>query len=522
MQACRKIIEEPSRPAHPLDGRDLLAIPESERTFHFASPDLPRQKKLAQFLTPPHVAELMADQFAMRRKIIRLLDPGAGLGILSAAFVRRQLMRPKPPQRIDLTLFEIDSALLPGLKKTVEACHAACRDSGVEFISSIQNEDFIAYGARILSNELFASDKPRFDSVIVNPPYGKLSTNSISYRLLKDVAAETTNLYAAFLNLAIGLLDDNGEIVAITPRSYCNGPYFKPFRQNLLKKATILGIHAFDSRTAAFKHDRILQETVILHVVKRPKASATIRISQSPGEPGETVISHLFPGEEIVSSKDSEAFIHIPLMSQHGSVRRRLAKLESTLTGLRLQVSTGRVVDFRAREFLAPDPLPGTAPLVYPCHFSGLFVNWPKENARKPNAILDSDKTRSLLVPSGVYVLLKRFTSKEERRRVVACIFDPARVRGKWIGFENHLNYIHNGGKSLDMPLAKGLWAYLNSSILDAYFRQFNGHTQVNATDLRNIPFPSAVRLRAMGERVGESALIQDEIDTIMEAELEP
>src|SRR2546427_4752797 len=43
--------------------------------------------------------------------------------------------------------------------------------------------------------------------------------------------------------------------------------------------------------------------------------------------------------------------------------------------------------------------------------------------------------------PGGVYVLTKRFTSKEERRRVVACLLDAREIAAGWIGFENHLNY---------------------------------------------------------------------------------
>jgi adenine-specific DNA-methyltransferase len=183
-------------------------------------------------------------------------------------------------------------------------------------------------------------------------------------------------------------------------------------------------------------------------------------------------------------------------------------------------VSTGRVVDFRIRDHIRQQPEVGTCPLIYPCHFGRLFVTWPAPKGRKPNAICENAQTKKLIIPSAVYVLTKRFTSKEEKRRVVACIYEPDRIGAQRVGFENHLNYIHAGGKGLDMIVAKGLWAYLNSSILDLYFRQFNGHTQVNATDLRNVRFPTECQLRTMGEQVKDTGMEQDEIDCIVMKEI--
>jgi hypothetical protein len=88
------------------------------------------------------------------------------------------------------------------------------------------------------------------------------------------------------------------------------------------------------------------------------------------------------------------------------------------------------------------------------------------------------------------------------------------------VGFENHLNYYHCNGRGLDYDLAKGLTAFLNSTLLDEYFRQFNGHTQVNATDLRSLPYPSREQLEALGAKIGEAFPSQDELDRLIEEEL--
>jgi adenine-specific DNA-methyltransferase len=500
--------------------RSLLTFADDLRAKFFARAESKHQKDFAQYLTPPHVADLMADMFCTRSKQIRLLDAGAGMGILSAAFVRSQLQRKVPPKRIDITAYELDAALIQGLEETYAACRIACERRGVAFTATVHHADFIAAASEMQRRDFFSAEPPLFDAAIVNPPYGKLSTGSAGYRLLQAVGMETTNLYSAFLNLIMGLLCPHGELVAITPRSFCNGPYFKPFRLRLINEMSLRRVHVFESRSAAFKHDSVLQENVIIHAVRGTDASRGIRVSQSNGADRGEVQSKTFRTAEIVSPDDPEAFIHLPTSPQDLVARERVSRLHATLSQMGLSISTGRVVDFRVRDNIRQNPGSDTAPLIYPCHFNGLYVTWPTIKGHKPNAICRTDETERLFVSSGVYVLTKRFTSKEERRRVVACIYNPDLVEAPRIGFENHLNYIHADGKGLDMPLAKGLWAYLNSSVLDLYFRQFNGHTQVNATDLRNVRFPTAKQLRTMGESIGDLPLRQDEIDGLVTKEL--
>jgi adenine-specific DNA-methyltransferase len=160
-------------------------------------------------------------------------------------------------------------------------------------------------------------------------------------------------------------------------------------------------------------------------------------------------------------------------------------------------------------------------PLVYPSHFQDGFVSWPLESGKKPNAIMLSEQTEGLMVAAGCYVLTKRFSAKEERRRVVAAIYDPHRIEAPLVGFENHLNYFHARGKGLSRTLAKGLALYLNSSLFDHYFRLFSGHTQVNATDLKKMHYPSHEQLMRLGAHIKDRMPDQDAIDIILERECE-
>jgi adenine-specific DNA-methyltransferase len=187
------------------------------------------------------------------------------------------------------------------------------------------------------------------------------------------------------------------------------------------------------------------------------------------------------------------------------------------LADIGLSVSTGRVVEFRSREWLRTDPAPDTVPLIHPAHFNDGWVLWPGSGQKRPNSFRVDQKSSTLLIPAAVHVLTKRFSAKEQKRRIAAALFDPARVRCRQVAFENHVNYFHDNGRGLSLPLAKGLTAFLNSTMVDTYFRQFNGHTQVNAADLRNLKYPTRRELEELGAQIGDDFPVQAELDRLIE-----
>ena len=475
-----------------------------------------RQEELGQFLTASPTADFMASMFGPLPSVVRLLDAGAGAGALTAAFVRMVCEKGESVREIQSTLYEVDPNILDALQTTMRECQSMCRASGIAFTFTIQSTDFIAEMSAKLASDLFGTLPPAFDAAIANPPYRKISTDSAERRCLRSIGVETSNLYTGFIAIIQRLLVPGGQLVGITPRSFCNGPYFRPFREDFLSQLELRRLHVFDSRQAAFREDSVLQENIIFHAVKGRIQPRELIISSSSGETGGEVLETVFPFAEIVHPNDAEKFIHIPSCSSHGAAKETMDGLTTSLAALGLTVSTGRVVDFRLKEALRKEPEFGTVPLLYPCHFNGGTVHWPKLEARKPNAIMDNAETRQWLVPSGMYLLTKRFTSKEERRRLVACMFDPEQVKTDWVGFENHLNYFHASGRGLERHLAAGLFAFLNSTVVDQYFRRFSGHTQVNATDLRTLSYPDRKTLNAMGREMAALDLSQDEIDQLV------
>lgn len=104
-----------------------------------------------------------------------------------------------------------------------------------------------------------------FDLVIMNPPYKKLAASSRERKLVSSVSTETSNLYSAFMALGVHLLRPGGQLLAITPRSFANGPYFRLFRRYFLERMHLDRVHVFGARNKVFADTAVLQENVILH-----------------------------------------------------------------------------------------------------------------------------------------------------------------------------------------------------------------------------------------------------------------
>jgi len=503
---------------HPSAVDSLLATVDEARRDAALRLDPRRRVLLGQFLTPAPVAAFMAGMIECRKRVLRVLDPGAGAGSLSAAFVDAMCRRLRRPDAILLTAYEMDPMLIGHLRATLDLCRNASEGAGIRFEGRIVAEDFLEVGSRTLAGDLFASgEEERFDCAILNPPYRKIRTESRERKVLRAIEVETSNLYTGFLAITAQLLVPGGEMVAITPRSFCNGPYFEPFRRFFLRRMRFRRVHVFDARDRAFADAAVLQENVVFRAERTtaPNTDVVVSSSLDPGE--STVRTRTIQHDDLVRPNDPHAFIHIVPNGDGDSVRHRMGSLGANLVDLGLTVSTGRVVDFRAKDLLRAQPTHNTVPLIYPCHLQRGYVEWPNGQTRKPNALALGPRADDLLVPAGRYVLVKRFSAKEERRRIVAAVYDPVRIPADRVAFENHLNYYHLRGAGLPATVARGLAAFLNSTMVDSYFRQFSGHTQVNATDLRSLRYPAWSKLVRLGRRIGKSFPAQQDLDRLVE-----
>jgi adenine-specific DNA-methyltransferase len=279
-------------------------------------------------------------------------------------------------------------------------------------------------------------------------------------------------------------------------------------------------IHIFESRQEIFRDDAVLQETIIVRATKQIEQPDTVLITSSNSADDDLILCHNIRYTDVVNPKDSEQFIRILPDALSQQLVEQMAQFTCTLKELGLTVSTGKVVDFRVGSDLRIELEKDAVPLIYPAHFSAGFVEYPTVT-KKHQALAVTEKTAALLVPNENYVLTKRFSSKEEQKRIVAVVLESHKINSSSVGFENHLNYFHQQGRGLDLTLARGLTVYLNSSLVDGFFRLFNGHTQVNATDLRNLQYPNLEQLLLLGDRVAEIFPTQREIDELVDRQLQ-
>jgi len=483
----------------------LLATLEDTRRRLASCTDAAHKAKLGQFMTPAPTARFMAGLFPSSDLAeCRLLDAGAGIGSLSAAFLERWQAGEFGFRSGALAAWEIDATLRSELIGNL-APFQKCLDLSV----TVSGTDFIEEAV----NRIQFGDYPGFTHAILNPPYKKINSGSRHRLLLRQAGIETVNLYSGFLALALELMAPGGQLVAIVPRSFCNGPYYKPFREQLLSRGALRHLHLFGSRSKAFKDDDVLQENLILRV-ERGGTPGEVTVSTSTDDTFADLSSQRYPFEQIVLPGDPERFIHIPTDTE-SSLLDSSSLVHFTLEQIGAEVSTGPVVDFRLKEHLRELPEAGAVPLLYPGHLDGLRIGWPHVGAKKPNAIADNFETRRWLLPTGTYCVVRRFSAKEERRRIVAAVVMPSALdNAPWIGFENHLNLFHSNKRGLPEDLAWGLATYLNTTATDEHFRRFSGHTQVNATDLRRLKYPSREVLIALGEWArSQEDLSQDAID---------
>ena len=473
-----------------------------------------KRKKKGQFFTSVETARFMADMFDLDncKGRISVLDPGAGTGILSVAFLER-LMSLSSDINVSLTCYETDPEVLPVLKSNLEYAKSEYPDQ-IEY--RVLEEDYILSQSNDFDENLLANEDPlKYDYVIANPPYLRVMRDHPAAMSMPKVVHGAPNLYFLFAAMSLFNLKNEAEMVYIIPRSWTSGAYFKAFREYLLSVGKIEQIHLFVSRDKVFNAEEVLQETMIIKVIRSNYKPENVLITSSNSCNDFANITKLMvPYDAVVSGED--LYVYLPTSDEEIEVIKKINTYHTTLPDEGLKMKTGIVVDFRQWDELRKEPGDHILPLFYSQHIRDGRVNH-QPSGKEFDWIIDEKP--GLIQKNKNYVFIKRFTAKEERRRLQCGVYSPADFKEyKFIGTQNKINFIDRvDGSEMDAQTTYGVYALLNSTLFDMYYRILNGSTQVNSTEINNIPVPPANMIKKIGERVLVTAdLSTDNCDRII------
>lgn len=475
--------------------------------------ELENKDKYNQYFTDEMIAEFMASLIEVDREKenFNILDPGAGEGILGIDAIKKVIVDRPNLKKVSITAFELDKRLIPILESKYTDLKMMLALDDIDLDFQVINKDFL----KIRPSKI----KENYDLVIMNPPYEKIGKGSKEYKEMGEQGYSKTNLYSSFLEKSLDFLKREGQLIAIIPRSFANGTYFESFRMNVFSKTNLCNIHLFESRKL---FEDVLQENIIIKLEK-----------SNYNKDFDVVVSHskdnnILSSSTSITVKNSEILdvkkkyqLRILKNEQDFETMKKVHDLPNKLSDIQIEVSTGPIVDFReGRSLKRKEYELLTVPYLFPEHFNLVkkMIGWPKFPINKENYIINDDSITSKLRENGNYVLVKRFSSKEETRRINASIWLDTFSDDDLIGFDNKINYFHFSKKGLDLSLVKGLCLFLNSTVVDSYFRQVSGNTQVNVSDLRNLRYPSLEQLNLIGNQwtLGED-MVQVTIDILIE-----
>ena len=475
-------------------------LPDDQRKIH------------GYFCTPVQVADFMAKKIKAKKNHVRILDPAAGTGVLCCAAVETLVSRHPKPKSIEVVMYEIDKDLIPFLRMVSDYLVRWSREKHEMTVSvCIKARDFVLANADTVEiNGLFRhyTEKQKFDVVIANPPYFKIGKSDPRAEAIPSVVHGQPNIYSLFMTVGAALLSPNGNFIYIIPRSFTSGKYFQRFRTVFFNMIRPVMVHVFGSRRETFRRESVLQENIILFGIRQDGwhiacNSSELSISSSVGvQDINSGDKRALPTRAALDIHSLDKVLRLPINDADDAALALVHSWPTSLHGLGLDVSTGPVVPFRATNLVCKDgKLPVShSPLLWMNHVQAMRITWPL-NQRKPEYIKRSG-AEALLVSNRNYVLLRRFSAKEETRRITAAPWISTRSSNPDIGLENHLNYIHRPGGSLSKDEAWGLAALLNSQVLDNWFRTVNGNTQVSATELRGMPLPTRNTIIRLGRQV--------------------
>src|SRR5690606_11646642 len=308
-------------------------------------------------------------------------------------------------------------------------------------------------------------------------PYFKLAKTDERALATDIINGGQPNIYSLFMAISSRLLNDDGEMIFITPRSFTSGLYFKKFREFFLDNVNLHSLHLFVNRNDTFKKDKVLQELLITKAVKHKVDQIVITSSDSDLN---IYSNKNYQYKEVYNVESENKFVFIPINENEDKILKIINQWDKKLEDFDITISTGPVVDFRTKENIVLEAKidENIKPYYRLNNVTQMELNWPLEDLSKEQFIIQNDATKSILRPSSNYIFLRRQSAKGDKHRLICTpYFKEDNI--DYIGIDNKLNYIYSKKRELTKEEVYGISALLNSTFMNQYFQTFNVNVNV-------------------------------------------
>ena len=443
--------------------------------------------RIGRFFCKRETARQMAEAFTfVSRYSVRVLDAGAGTGILSAALIEA-ICKSGGASEIYLTCYENDSLYLPRLRDNLERIRRRARhDYRVKVRLTILDADFLTSSH---------PEDEKYDYIIMNPPRD-LTDRADLKGLYPDLfTAASLPLPCLFTRMAAGLLAPDGQLVTVLPLSSATAVSLAAFRRDLFRLAAPEQIFLY----ARPKDTSPLRPVLCLKLREgaTPPENVRLHLSTDDGTPDKTVSLPPLPYGSVVREEDASLLL-IRDQSELSALVQ-MQNLPCTFASFGLRVHTGLTLESRYPELLRDQPGDGAIPLLHPKCLRDGMVQFPLPGVPKQYLL---PRVSSLVQPAKNILLMKRVPAKSDKRRLTCAALLKGAIP-PYFSTSNKLNYIDvDGNEQMDPGFLFGLLGFLSSAPVDAYIRLVSKSGQINARELESLPLPDAEQLRQIGGRL--------------------
>lgn len=470
----------------------------SPKNLSVVKKHLAASKSRGYFFTPPSLALRMVKRaIDENANASTVMDPACGAGIFLSLYI---VLNPKIEKVVGI---EIDEKTLVYARKILETVRL---QMNAKTIIDLKNVDYFEFYKENIDL--------KFDSIIMNPPYGNLKfmisdlydTSTIS-RLSNDqlivlqneLKRRTTQkaqelkrqfshsglskgileLSKVFMAATINQVKKDGVIVAITPSTWLGDENSSDFRRYLLQRNAIKELWNFDEAAKLFKG--VNQPTTVSIIQYQDNHMVKIYNDLKKVEDIETPVDEMSSGH-IIALGGSKT--KIPKCDNFGM--RILEKINSfpRLSTCKDVVNARGELDLSSHKQYVQKEDNGHR-LIRGDHIDGVRLKEPEESPKdgfvRFNEFMQVCSTERRKHVSQRRIAITQCSYLKKKKRIETCLTKSNMV------ISNSCNFL-----AVDEDEALLYYfSWINSSVIEWYFRMFNYNNHIANYELADMPIVS-------------------------------